>query len=87
MTLSHAASSTTSPPLVLEERDGAVAVLTLNHSARRNVLSSALLAQLLARLESVAADRGVRCLILAANGPVFSAGHDLASPYFRSVPA
>lgn len=78
MSLSHAAASTTSPPLLLEERDGAVAVLTLNHSARRNVLSSALLAELLARLESIAADRGVRCLILAASGPVFSAGHDLA---------
>lgn len=64
--------------LVLWERRGAVGICTLNHPARRNVLSREMLRALLARIESAGADRSLHCLILAANGPAFSAGHDLA---------
>lgn len=64
-------------PLVLRDDDGAVAVLTLNRPAARNSLSRAMLAALAARLTEVAAEDGVRAVVLAAAGPVFCAGHDL----------
>jgi enoyl-CoA hydratase/carnithine racemase len=53
-----------------------VAVLTLNHPFKRNVLSRAMLEQLLGRLDEAGRD-GVKCVVLRAAGPVFSAGHDL----------
>ncbi len=64
------------PPL-LRDDDGPVATLTLNRPAARNVLSDALIAALTAELDRVAADPMVRAVVLAAEGPVFSAGHDL----------
>jgi enoyl-CoA hydratase/carnithine racemase len=64
-------------PMVLRERLDAIAVLTLNRPDMRNSLSAALLAELTDALNSAAADASVRVVILAANGPVFSAGHDL----------
>jgi enoyl-CoA hydratase/carnithine racemase len=67
----------TTPPPVVRSGDGAVALLTLNRPAARNSLSRAMLAALAAELASVAADDGVRAVVLAANGPAFSAGHDL----------
>jgi enoyl-CoA hydratase/carnithine racemase len=59
------------------ERLGASAVLTLNRPRTRNSLSEAMLAELAAALAGLRADPTVRAVILAANGPVFSAGHDL----------
>ena len=55
-----------------------LAQLTLNHAARRNVLSRAMLAQLQQRLDDAGRDANVKCVIIGAAGPVFSAGHDLA---------
>ncbi|MEM8811994.1 MAG: enoyl-CoA hydratase [Pseudomonadota bacterium] len=51
--------------------------LTLNNPKRRNALSEAMLAALQSALEDAAADPAVRVLVLAANGPAFSAGHDM----------
>ena len=56
---------------------GAVAVLTLARPASRNALSEAMLAALRESLAAIAADRAVRAVIFAAEGPVFCAGHDL----------
>ncbi|MBV1798799.1 enoyl-CoA hydratase [Siccirubricoccus sp. G192] len=64
-------------PLVLRQDEGAVAILTLNRPAARNSLSRAMLAALRARLAEVAAEDGVRAVVLTANGLAFSAGHDL----------
>ena len=64
-------------PLVLRDTEGAVAVLTLNRPAARNSLSRAMLEALSAELAAVAADDGARAVVLAGNGPAFSAGHDL----------
>lgn len=64
-------------PTVLRRDDGAVAILTLNRPAARNSLSRAMLAGLQAALDGVAADPGIRAVVLAAEGPVFCAGHDL----------
>jgi enoyl-CoA hydratase/carnithine racemase len=62
---------------LLHERADTVAILTLNRSESRNPLSEAMLAALGGALASIAADRTVRVVVLAANGPAFSAGHDL----------
>lgn len=58
--------------------DEAVATLTLDHDARRNALSSALIGEFLEAL-ATCTDRGVRALVLRANAgaKVWSAGHDV----------
>lgn len=64
-------------PVLLRADEGGVATLTLNRPAARNSLSEALLDALNDTLDRIADDTSVRAVILAANGPVFSAGHDL----------
>jgi enoyl-CoA hydratase/carnithine racemase len=64
--------------LVLAERDGPIARLTLNDPERANVLSSAMMARLEGALVGAAADESVRVVVLAAAGKLFCAGHDLA---------
>jgi len=66
-----------SEPLVLEARDGAVLRLTLNRAGARNALSAALMGALQDALDSAARDKSVRVVVIAADGPVFSSGHDL----------
>jgi len=66
-----------STPVLLREDQGDIAILTLNRPDSRNSLSEALLAALGAELDAIAADRNLRAVVLAANGPAFSAGHDL----------
>lgn len=63
--------------LILSEDLDGVMRLTLNQPARRNALSRALLMELRQQLEKVTASAAVRVVIVAAAGPVFSAGHDL----------
>lgn len=64
-------------PLLLSDYRGGVLRLTLNRPAARNALSSALMLNLLDGLDQAAADPAVRVIVIAASGPVFSAGHDL----------
>jgi enoyl-CoA hydratase/carnithine racemase len=68
---------TMSQPLVHCERIDRVAVLTLCDPARRNVLSRAMLTELRDRISELSRDPQIKCVILAAQGPAFSAGHDL----------
>jgi enoyl-CoA hydratase/carnithine racemase len=65
------------PPIVRREDAGRIAVLTLNRPVQRNVLSEATLAALGENFAAIGGDRGVHAVVLAAEGPVFSAGHDL----------
>jgi enoyl-CoA hydratase/carnithine racemase len=67
----------TSPLILLREDIGGIAVLTLNRPETRNSLSEALLASLRDAFTNIAHERKVRAVVLAANGPAFSAGHDL----------
>jgi enoyl-CoA hydratase/carnithine racemase len=62
---------------LLVERDGEVIRLTLNRPAKRNALSKGLISLLEEALHEINADSTARVLVIAANGPVFSAGHDL----------
>src|SRR5712692_2497515 len=64
------------PALPRETRNG-IALLTMNRPEQRNTLSEAMLASFAEVLAQIAADRAVRAVVLAANGPVFCAGHDL----------
>ncbi len=58
------------------EVDGRIATITLARPEKRNALSLAMLQQLIEALQAVPPDVGV--VILAAEGKVFSAGHDMA---------
>ena len=62
---------------VLSSRHGAVLRLTLNRVEARNALSTGLMASLARALDDAAADNSLRAVIIAAEGPVFCAGHDL----------
>jgi enoyl-CoA hydratase/carnithine racemase len=70
-------ASATAPPILLREDKGGIAILTLNRPQARNSLSEALLQALSETLTAIADDRSVRVVVLGANGPAFSAGHDL----------
>lgn len=62
--------------------DGATARITMNRPDRRNALSETHLRDLLHAFEEVAAT-DVAGVVLAGNGPVFSAGHDFADVHAR----
>ena len=64
-------------PVLLQERRGGVAVLTLNRPEQRNSLNEGMLAGLSECLAAIAPDDTVRAVVIAANGSVFCAGHDL----------
>jgi enoyl-CoA hydratase/carnithine racemase len=64
-------------PVLLRETLGSIAVLTLNRPEARNSLSEGLIAELHAALRDIHDDAGVRAVVIAANGPAFSAGHDM----------
>ncbi|HEV2460072.1 MAG TPA: enoyl-CoA hydratase [Ktedonobacterales bacterium] len=62
---------------ILVERDAPIATVTMNQPDRRNALSTPLMHELIDAFESFRRDKEVRAIILAGNGPAFSAGHDL----------
>ena len=73
-----AALAANAPEQILIREDiSGVVVLTLNRPAARNSLSEAMLKALSDALSAVAQDRNVRAVVVTANGPAFSAGHDL----------
>jgi enoyl-CoA hydratase/carnithine racemase len=63
--------------ILVEATDG-IGTITMNRPAQRNALSEAHLAELLDALRGLGDDLDCRAVILAANGPVFSAGHDFS---------
>jgi enoyl-CoA hydratase/carnithine racemase len=77
--MSGAAATTTlaSEPLLRSERLDAVALLTLNRPASRNSLSEGLLNELIDAFAAIGTDKSIRAVIIAAEGPAFSSGHDL----------
>ncbi|MEJ2374002.1 MAG: enoyl-CoA hydratase [Pseudolabrys sp.] len=78
MSLETAARPTaTAAPVLKRQRDGEIAILALNRPAARNSLSEGLLAALSEAWRDIAADRSVRAVVLAAEGPAFCAGHDM----------
>lgn len=67
-----------SSDLVLTERHGSAALVTLNQSARRNVLSAALVDALGATYDALEADDSVPSVVLTGAGPAFCAGAELS---------
>ncbi|MDZ5448872.1 enoyl-CoA hydratase-related protein [Labrys sp. ZIDIC5] len=60
------------------ERDGAVAILTLDRPEVLNAFDEGLIAELTRAFSEAGTDAGVRAVLLRAEGKAFSAGADLA---------
>lgn len=74
----HTTRDTSDDQLVLASCDAdGVLRLTLNAPGSRNALSEAMMTAIAAALDDAAGDDAVRVIVLAANGPVFCAGHNL----------
>lgn len=63
--------------ILLSELNEGVLRLTLNRPKARNALSEAMLEELQGAIDVASDMEEVRCIVLAGNGPAFSAGHDL----------
>jgi enoyl-CoA hydratase/carnithine racemase len=63
--------------LVRRDDDSGVATLTLQSPASRNALSLAMIEALVDAIAAIEADAATRVVVLAGDGPAFSAGHDL----------
>src|SRR5215510_9967559 len=59
------------------ERSGDFVTITMDNPAKRNALSAQLMGELIDAFTDVGASDALG-VVLAANGPVFSAGHDFA---------
>ncbi|HLW38163.1 MAG TPA: enoyl-CoA hydratase [Candidatus Eremiobacteraceae bacterium] len=70
---------------VLAELDGELAFITLNRPEKRNALSLQTMEQLSAAMRAVGENSDIKVVILKANGPVFSAGHDLSEMLDRDL--
>ncbi len=62
---------------VIATDTGPVRRLTMNRGAQRNPLSEKMMTALEESFAQALADKSVRVIVIAANGPAFSAGHDL----------
>jgi enoyl-CoA hydratase/carnithine racemase len=75
---------------ILVERSGDFATITMNRPQRRNALSLEHMRELITAFGEVG-NSDARGIVLAGNGPVFSAGHDFADmagadlPFMRSL--
>lgn len=78
MTTSTTVTSTTAQraPLRRDDHNG-VTTLTLSTPKSFNALSEEMLTALQSALDAIAEDESVRCVVLAAEGKAFCAGHDL----------
>ncbi|HEX8091218.1 MAG TPA: enoyl-CoA hydratase [Blastocatellia bacterium] len=70
---------------LLVECDSPAVIITLNRPERRNALSLGLMREMIACLREVGQSPEIRAVIIAASGPVFSAGHDLNELRDRGV--
>ena len=63
--------------LHVEHTDEGVLRLTMDDQRSRNALSEIMMKSLIEELTKVSLNDAVRVIVIASNGPVFSAGHDL----------
>jgi 2-(1,2-epoxy-1,2-dihydrophenyl)acetyl-CoA isomerase len=77
--MSNAPQPVPASPLVLETREGAIAVLTLNRPDRLNALDTELGAALVQALDRAANDPAVRVVVMTGAGRAFCSGGDLAA--------
>ncbi|MGA7871581.1 MAG: enoyl-CoA hydratase, partial [Candidatus Binatus sp.] len=70
------ANETAQKNLIVEE-DAGLVTLTMNRPEKRNALSTAMMTELNDALHAIGKRSDARAVIIAGNGPAFSAGHDL----------
>jgi enoyl-CoA hydratase/carnithine racemase len=63
---------------VLVEKSEKLLVLTLNRPDKKNALTRAMYATLAAEIANADADPNIRCILIKANGDMFTAGNDLS---------
>eukprot|EP01036_Dinobryon_divergens_P047200 gene47200-63231_t len=81
--MKNTATKPATQPLLLE-RNGAVATLRFNRPEALNAIDVPMANAFLAAMQAIAADPGVRAVVLAGNGRGFMAGGDLAT--LRAAP-
>lgn len=74
---SRAQGTSTDGPIVVARPEPGVLLLTLDAPASRNSLSRRMMAALDAAIGAASRDPTVAAVVIAGNGPAFSAGHDL----------
>ncbi len=70
---------------ILFTTEGRVGVVTLNRPNKRNALSLETMLELIRCFDEIGNNRELRAVILAANGKVFSSGHDLSEMVGRDI--
>jgi len=80
--MSDSKSPDVGKPMVQDEEhdEGRVAVITLDRPEARNAQNKQMTYELNDAFTREAFTDSVKCIVLAANGPHFSAGHDLKGP-------
>lgn len=75
------------PDFLIHEQQGPVVTLTMNQPETRNPLTgNSAVPEFLAAIDRIDASPGVRCVILTANGPSFSAGGDIREMKRQATP-
>ena len=69
-----------SEPVVISERRGAVAIVTMNRPRYRNAQNIAMTRALDDAFGAAAASDDIKVIVLAGAGEHFSAGHDIGTP-------
>ena len=77
MTAQTSRAPSQAPSPLLREKIGSIAVLTLDSPKTRNALSETMIAALHEAIDSIRDDKSVRAVVIAAQGPAYSSGHDL----------
>lgn len=70
---------------VAGDLEGVVGVITMSDAARRNPLSSKVMREITETLRQLDDDPRVRVIVIRAQGPAFSAGHDLTELVNRTI--
>ena len=64
-------------PLVSIEKHNSILKLVMNDHKSKNALSNKMIFALINAISSACEDESIKVIVIAANGNVFSAGHDL----------
>jgi enoyl-CoA hydratase/carnithine racemase len=70
---------------LIVESNAPIAIITMNRPDRRNALSLAMMEELIDSFKALSRRDEIRAIILAGNGPAFSAGHDLSELIDRGI--
>ena len=72
---------------LIYEQQGPLVTLTMNQPEKRNPLTgNSAVGEFLAAIDRIDGDGSVRCVILTANGPSFSAGGDIREMKRQATP-